>query len=119
MNEKRLFQRIFYDANTVIKLANTAPYTCNLLDISLKGCLVDGPSNLNIADTVGLSIGLDTDFVIKADAQVIFINEKSHIGFHFTNIDLDSITYLRRLVELNIGNSTLLERNLQALSSSG
>jgi hypothetical protein len=36
-------------------------------------------------------------------------------GFKCEHIDLDSISTLRRMVELNLGDSTLLERDLIAL----
>jgi hypothetical protein len=38
------------------------------------------------------------------------------VGFKCEHIDIDSITQLRRLVELNLGNSSLLERDLLSLS---
>jgi hypothetical protein len=38
-----------------------------------------------------------------------------HIGLRCSSIDLDSITHLRRLVELNAGDPALLERELTAL----
>jgi hypothetical protein len=37
------------------------------------------------------------------------------LGFVCRHIDLDSISHLRRLVELNLGDETLLERELAAL----
>jgi hypothetical protein len=41
--------------------------------------------------------------------------ESEHVGFHCDHIDIDSITHLRRLVELNLGDPELLERELSAL----
>ena len=38
------------------------------------------------------------------------------VGFKCEHIDIDSISELRRLVELNLGSSALLERDLLALS---
>jgi hypothetical protein len=40
----------------------------------------------------------------------------NEVGFKCEHIDLDSISALRRLVELNLGDSHLLERDLLALS---
>lgn len=37
------------------------------------------------------------------------------LGLQCREIDLDSITHLRRLIELNLGSSELLERELGAL----
>jgi hypothetical protein len=37
------------------------------------------------------------------------------LGFVCRHIDLESISHLRRLVELNLGDESLLERELAAL----
>jgi hypothetical protein len=37
-------------------------------------------------------------------------------GFKCEHIDIDSISQLRRLVELNLGDSQMLERDLLALT---
>ncbi|MCY1558615.1 hypothetical protein D9M68_955670 [compost metagenome] len=41
--------------------------------------------------------------------------EGDQLGFVCRHIDLDSISHLRRLVELNLGDEELLERDLTAL----
>jgi hypothetical protein len=42
-------------------------------------------------------------------------DEQELLGFVCQYIDLDSISHLRRLVELNLGDGSLLERELAAL----
>jgi hypothetical protein len=42
-------------------------------------------------------------------------HENEELGLHCKDIDIDSITHLRRLIELNLGNPALLERELSAL----
>lgn len=42
-------------------------------------------------------------------------SEEDHIGFKTEHMDLDSATHLRRLVELNLGDENLLERELSEL----
>jgi hypothetical protein len=41
--------------------------------------------------------------------------ENDEMGLNCKDIDVDSITHLRRLVELNLGDPKLLERELSAL----
>ena len=41
--------------------------------------------------------------------------EDGVLGLHCKDIDTDSITHLRRLIELNLDNPELLERKLSAL----
>jgi hypothetical protein len=43
--------------------------------------------------------------------------EGRYAGLDCHNIDLDSVTHLRRLVEFNLGSEELLERELSALLS--
>ncbi|VAX04921.1 hypothetical protein MNBD_GAMMA20-584, partial [hydrothermal vent metagenome] len=43
-------------------------------------------------------------------------SENDHIGFRCEHIDLESISHLRRLVELNLGDAKLLDRELSALT---
>ena len=47
-------------------------------------------------------------------ASVAHIDDKT-IGFTCENIDLESISHLKRLVELNLGDKALLHRELASL----
>lgn len=113
--EQRIFSRISFDAQTNIT-GNGKQWTTTLLDISLKGALVSMPENwdADIGSTFELSISLSEDITIFMSATVAHI-ENRHIGFHCEHIDLESITHLRRIVELNTGNEDLLNRELSAL----
>ena len=42
--------------------------------------------------------------------------EDDHTGYRCEHIDLDSISHLRRLVELNLGDPDILDRELSELS---
>lgn len=46
---------------------------------------------------------------------VLTRTQPQSLGFVCRHIDLDSISHLRRLVELNLGDEQLLERELAAL----
>ncbi|MFT5656662.1 MAG: hypothetical protein ACI9XU_002390 [Arenicella sp.] len=56
----------------------------------------------------------NAQLVIKMSAAVAHIDGGS-IGFICKNIDLDSISHLKRLVELNLGDEALLHRELASL----
>lgn len=121
MDKRRQFVRIFHDAAIQLKLPNGQNHTSQLLDISLNGCLIDmskSDINFNDMNIAKLTITLEDGFLITMSVEATFINKQSHVGFHITDIDLDSITHLRRLVELNLGDTELMERNLDALSAS-
>ena len=57
-------------------------------------------------------IGSALLFVMLALASA---EQNDELGLRCVDIDLDSITHLRRLVELNLGETELLERELSAL----
>lgn len=48
------------------------------------------------------------------DARPVYQNGR-YAGFQCVSIDLESATELRRLLELNLGDPALLERDIQAL----
>ncbi|HIF17899.1 MAG TPA: PilZ domain-containing protein [Cycloclasticus sp.] len=119
-DEKRRFERIFHDAVTHLLPADGAAIQCNLLDISLNGCLISGnenTANCQVGNMLNIDIILGEAVSIEALARIVFIGDDKQIGFQFDEIDIDSITALRRLVELNMGDTTLLERNLLSLST--
>ena len=41
--------------------------------------------------------------------------EETHMGIRCDQIDMESISHLRRLAELNLGDAQLVERELEAL----
>jgi len=114
--EHRAFSRIIFDAKSII-IGKDNQWETELLDISLKGALVQRPSSWDFAldSSFELDIKLSEDTVIQMEATVAHI-EDDHIGFRCDHIDLESITHLRRIVELNTGNEDLLHRELSALN---
>jgi hypothetical protein len=85
--------------------------------LSLKGCLLDFkfPWRGDLEKLYTLTLHLSEQTQIKMElAPMRVIGNKA--GFKCTHIDIDSISELRRLVELNLGSSVLLERDLLALS---
>lgn len=114
--ERRRFTRIHFDAKAEINY-NGQVFAVHLIDLSLKGALVNTPQVLPCQpnDSITLNVHLSCDSIsLKFPSQLTHI-EGNHIGLRFGVIDLDTLTHLRRLVELNIGNSDLLERELEQL----
>lgn len=117
MTEKRHFTRIQFDAIATL-ITKEGPWDTQVIDISLKGVLIQRPENapLEIEDEVVLKLTLsDNNTQIEVDGKITHL-EKGHIGMVCEHMDVDSASHLRRIVELNTGNSELLERELEALS---
>jgi hypothetical protein len=55
-----------------------------------------------------------TGDVVTMSGVVVHL-EGQHIGMECQNIDLTSLTHLRRLVELNTGDAELMNRELSHL----
>ncbi len=114
---RRKFQRVLFDADTRIN-SESADTPAKLIDISLNGALLQRPKHWStaIGEELSVSIKLDQkeDLFIHMQTKVAHI-EEDKVGLHCEHIDMDSITNLRRLLELNLGDPALLERELAAL----
>jgi hypothetical protein len=116
-NERRKFWRATF--NAPVKVINDASSSDAWLDdISLKGALIEVPANW--AGKAGehchlkLRLGTESDTVISMWGKITHV-EGQKVGVQCESIDLDSITHLRRLVELNSGDPAQLDRDLAAL----
>ncbi|HET9554047.1 MAG TPA: PilZ domain-containing protein [Anaeromyxobacteraceae bacterium] len=113
---ERRFSRISFHRPARLDLGS-ARGDCELIDVSLKGALVEvGPGLLpRQGDRCALSIRLDAgDTVIRMDGVVAHVNG-NRVGVECREVDLESVAHLRRLVELNLGDEALLHRELAAL----
>lgn len=113
--DRRRFKRIAFDALTTLTQGNQQ-WEVTLLDLSLKGLLVSRPADwaADPALPFAVAITLGEDAPIAMEAELRHDNN-GPLGFQCTHIDLDSISHLRRLVELNLGDEAELERELSAL----
>jgi len=114
--EQRKFRRIPFDVSVSLHLGDTH-WESTLADISLHGALIHTPENFtsNADAQYRLDIHLEGGPDIAMDVHVAH-QEPGTTGLRCDDIDVDSITHLRRLVELNLGDPELLERELSALA---
>ena len=117
-NNQRKFTRIPFESKIHIVSTKDSWY-CNLIDISLKGVLTTLPENWDGVKGEYFLLELllnDSDVQIRMEVSVAHV-EQNQVGFTCEHIDLDSITHLRRLMELNIANKEILGRELSELGS--
>ncbi len=114
-SDRRRFQRIDFDAATEL-VQGQDRWPVELHDLSLKGLLVHRPANWSADPTQPFEarIRLSDDAEVRMKVEMMHA-EGELIGFVCRHIDVDSISHLRRLVELNLGDEALLERELAAL----
>jgi len=114
-SDRRVFSRIQFDAWAELRQGERH-WRAPVVDLSLKGLLVREPEDWQIDSQlpVRAAIQLANQATIQMSVRQRH-NTQGQIGFECEFIDLDSISNLRRLVELNLGDPELLERQLGAL----
>ncbi len=115
-NDNRHFHRILYTAAATLSCEEKT-WDCEITDLSLKGCLLsfELPWDEDLEKLYTLTLQLSEETQIKMELTAMHV-VGDKVGFKCEHIDIDSISELRRLVELNLGSSALLERDLLALS---
>ncbi|RJG51322.1 PilZ domain-containing protein [Motilimonas pumila] len=116
-SERRKFSRILYQA-TAHLVAGEQHWSTNLLDLSLKGALVEtptdwpseAPSSLQLQFKLG-----DSDIELNL-AVAMCHQHKDHLGLKNISTDIETASHLKRLVQLNIGDESLLNREIDELT---
>jgi hypothetical protein len=114
---RRQFWRVHFHAPAQLA-AHGQVTEADLYDISLKGALLKVPEDWSgkIGERCQLRLNLSPDAKIGMRASIAHIAGR-RVGLHCEDIDVDSVTHLRRLVALNSGDPQLLDRELTALLS--
>ncbi|WP_268797949.1 PilZ domain-containing protein [Pseudomonas huanghezhanensis] len=113
--DRRRFKRIVFDAKTELTQGEKS-WPVKLIDLSLKGLLIERPSpwlgNPDDVFTVDIHLNVDTDLQMEVR---LTHDDNNRLGFVCEHIDLESVTHLRRLIELNLADQDELDRELAAL----
>ena len=104
MDERR-FRRIPFEAGILLAVDNRN-WNCRLLDIALKGALLESdlPLPLPLGTQASLSLSLEgSDISLDFGAELVHREDK-RLGFKFLHENLETLTHLRTLLELNTGD---------------
>lgn len=116
--QRRHLSRIAFDAAFRIRLTDSQIlYTGHVIDLSLKGALIQRPSQLNVVvdDMLMLDLLLDdSELQIHMQVRVAHLHPQA-IGVVREAMDLTSMSHLCRFLELNLGSDALLERELSEM----
>ncbi|CAK0764746.1 Cyclic diguanosine monophosphate-binding protein [Gammaproteobacteria bacterium] len=130
-SDRRRFTRVPFDTRARMTHIKTGQVNeVILLDLCLQGALVELLPESKIfsiseqgesvicpihGEIMQLELFLDeVETIISMETEVVHVEEKN-IGLRCRALDLDSITHLRRLVELNLGNAELFQREIVLL----
>jgi hypothetical protein len=113
--DRRRFKRISFDAKTELT-QGAKSWPVHLIDLSLKGLLIERPSPWlgNPDEPFIVDIHLNVDIDVQMEVRLTH-DDHNHLGFVCEHIGLESVTHLRRLIELNLADHDELERELGAL----
>ena len=114
--ERRKHSRIAFHAPATLVFPDRTIDTV-IIDLSLKGALIRLPAGISVGEHAICKLHVhlnDTLAEINMEGRMVHI-EGRYAGLLCLSIDLDSVTHLRRLVELNLGDPELLEREVSAL----
>ncbi|MFD2164668.1 PilZ domain-containing protein [Thalassotalea euphylliae] len=117
MENRRQFTRILFSIKAMLHVDDDT-FPVSIHDISLNGALVTSPeTDLVLKGKLGsLNFTLaDNESEVEMHVAVVH-QEPDTIGLQCNAIDIDSVTHLRRLVELNLGDENQLEKELSQLS---
>ena len=113
--EKRHYKRIPFIAEVLLTREGQVLKRL-ILDISLKGMLIDAPDD-SVKDTgtiFKVELVLGEDVSIRMEASIV--RQDNHLwGMQWENIDIESLSHLRRLLELNLNDAGEMHREIAEL----
>jgi hypothetical protein len=110
---RRQYSRIPFQSEARLFLPD-GDHPVDVIDLSLRGALVrmSSPVFVKVGSDCTLKIRLDeAETTIRMDSTIVH-HQGNDYGLACREIDLDSVTHLRRLVALNLGDESLLNREL-------
>ncbi len=115
LDERRRFTRIEFGASATISQGDTA-LPVALVDVSLNGVLVETPDEYSLKSTEPAFFKITLSEDVHIEMKVHLVHSSHHVlGFQCESIDMDSVSHLRRLIELNIDAENASERVLEEL----
>jgi len=118
-NERRQYKRVSFDTTAKLSKGNQS-FDCQIVDLSLHGVLLRPHGVLRASDDSNYELEIPLSDELSSIKMSLSLTHEhpENLGFVCKNIDLDSITHLRKVIELNSGDPSLLDRELEALINS-
>lgn len=115
-SERRHFHRVLFDADVTL-VCPDASWPTRLIDVSLKGVLIQEPAGFEPCDGLSLTLPLGGGEQSIQMALTMVHREDGQLGCTWRDIDVESFSHLRRLIELNTGEPGLVDRELSELTA--
>ena len=117
MSDSRRFHRVAFDSFVQFNAAD-CQHICELLDISIKGALIAACTGATPGPGVACQLIINLDE--SKECQIIMNGTVAHkienrVGIYCESIDDESMIHLRKLIEYNLGDVELVNRDFEAL----
>lgn len=112
MDDRRIFSRILFEANAQL-YQKDQEWNTRILDLSLNGALVKKPDEFQ-SDEKSILLNFllpESDIELNIEMEIVHLGD-NFMGLKCLHADIESISHLRRLIELNHGDVSLLNREL-------
>lgn len=117
MGENRKFTRVEFKAPATMG-NDESLWEIEVRDISLNGILITRPNTWrgDVDDEVDVDIPLDSngDSCVVMHCRVAHADDEA-LGLERVRIGLNSVTHLRRMLELNLGSPAMVDREFANL----
>ena len=117
MTEHRHYHRVNFDSMVEFKTSEVE-HICELVDISIKGALIAACSGATPQSGTPCQLTIRLN---DADENKIIIigtvarKIENRVGILCESIDVNSMTHLRKLIEYNLGDVEMVNRDFDAL----
>lgn len=117
MENRRQFTRILFSIKAELHVEDNT-YPVSIHDISLNGALITA---VNSHQPLKGKLGTLTFNLLDEESEVtmhiaVVHEQDDETGLQCNAIDIDSVTLLRRLIELNLGDNKQLDKELCQLT---
>lgn len=115
MEQRRHFQRVHFVQSVIVESAE-GTHATHCLDISLRGLLIARPAQTawQTKQPLQITLLLSPEESIRMSCTLAHLDEDV-AGCTCDLLDIDSMTSLRRLLELNLANPEEMQRELSEL----
>ncbi len=115
--KQRRFTRIPFHVPAQLEIQGET-FPCALVNVSLKGALVE--LTQGAAPTAGATCSVTIDLDPGSGARIRMDGDVAHqrgkqVGIRCDELDLESVQHLRRILEFNLGDESVVLRELGEL----
>lgn len=116
-SKQRRFTRIPFHVPAELEIEGEK-FPCSLVNVSLKGALVE--LTYGAAPTAGATCSVTIDLDPGSGARIRMDGDIAHqrgrqVGIRCDELDLESVQHLRRILEFNVGDESVVMKELGEL----